>query len=150
MSLLKNLDRPESILEKGEMLGFEYRITNNFGGARCGYIKVPPGHPWHGMDFEIIPCEVHGGLTFSSGESEGSEWWIGFDFAHPSDLRDPDLPFESSIFRDEILGFYNRIQELCNRGSKPHLWTQDEIRAECMRVAGQAKGAVKDSLTVPD
>lgn len=47
-------------------------------GAWCGYVAVPPGHPWHGISYmectkghgpdcyeHSIPAEVHGGLTFA-------------------------------------------------------------------------------------
>lgn len=40
-------------------------------GALCGYVAIPPGHPWHGKDHDDIheadpDLEVHGGLTFSN------------------------------------------------------------------------------------
>jgi hypothetical protein len=65
-------------------------------GALCGYVGVPPGHPWHGKYEDDIECEVHGGLTYASecggevchvarpGESEDL-WWVGFDCAHAFD-----------------------------------------------------------------
>lgn len=65
-------------------------------GALCGYVGVPPGHPWHGQPCENVDARVHGGLTYGSacagsichvpldGES-GDVWWIGFDCAHAWD-----------------------------------------------------------------
>lgn len=58
----------------------------------CGYVAVPPGHPWHGLDYDSIEPypDIHGGLTFAEdhpplGEPD-SNWWLGFDCAHAGDL----------------------------------------------------------------
>lgn len=80
-------------------------LRHDEGGHWCGYVGVPPGHPWHGRgdlmsdDF----CDCHGGVTFASPCAHGHEgdpryvchvplpgepaevWWIGFDFAHSGD-----------------------------------------------------------------
>ena len=62
-----------------------------------GYVALPPGHTFYGMDYDKIHCEcainVNGGLTFASKVEkwpelpEGCEdWWvIGFDTAHFGD-----------------------------------------------------------------
>jgi hypothetical protein len=67
-------------------------------GAWCGYVGLPPGHPWHGKDYDSVDdVEVHGGLTYSKDchglichtprEGEPADvWWIGFDCAHCFDL----------------------------------------------------------------
>ena len=38
-------------------------------GHRCGYTRIPPGHPWHGKDYDDIDVDVHGGLTFAELET---------------------------------------------------------------------------------
>lgn len=50
-------------------------------GAANGYVKIPEGHHWHGLYYDDIPVEVHGGLTYGGGESG----WIGFDTLHCGD-----------------------------------------------------------------
>jgi hypothetical protein len=70
-------------------------------GGLCGYVAVPPGHPWHGLDFPDVPDAAHeaawGGLTYSaacSGEvchipapgEPDDVWWLGFDCCHYDDL----------------------------------------------------------------
>ena len=62
-------------------------------GNWCGYVGVPPGHPWHGKAYGDIDAEVHGSLTYAeecqgdichtpkAGEPEHL-WWLGFDCAH--------------------------------------------------------------------
>lgn len=58
----------------------------------CGYIAIPPGHPWHGLDYDSVPADVHGGLTYATGDARSDfphlpgGWWIGFDCAHLGDL----------------------------------------------------------------
>lgn len=33
-------------------------------GHLCGYLGIPPSHPWYGKDYDNIEAQVHGGLTF--------------------------------------------------------------------------------------
>ena len=56
-------------------------------GLANGYVAIPKGHPWYGMQYNDIPCDIHGGLTFSrSCNIFDSEYWmIGFDTAHLGD-----------------------------------------------------------------
>lgn len=52
-------------------------------GAVNGYVLVPEGHPWHGLDYDAEELDVRapGGLTFGSVDG-----WIGFDTLHFMDL----------------------------------------------------------------
>jgi hypothetical protein len=56
-------------------------------GWGCGYVGVPPGHPWHGLGEPNV--QIHGGITWSDshlpGEPPDGNWWIGFDTAHGGD-----------------------------------------------------------------
>ncbi len=49
-------------------------------GAINGYVRIPEGHPWHGLDYDDIDVAAHGGLTFAA------DGWIGFDTLHLGDL----------------------------------------------------------------
>jgi hypothetical protein len=69
-------------------------------GALCGYVAVPPGHPWHGKGYDDVNhvVRVHGGLTYAdscegnpkichvpeAGEPD-NVWWLGFDCSHHMD-----------------------------------------------------------------
>ena len=55
-------------------------------GAINGYVRIPDGHPWAGLDYDDIDVKVHGGLTFGDGE------WIGFDALHLGDYW-PGQPY---------------------------------------------------------
>jgi len=82
-------------------------------GTWCGYVGVGPGHPWHGMAFEDVPADVHGGLTWAcdycSGMAPGPVWWLGFDCAHWLDLCPLVVGYRSSewahltgaVYRDQ-------------------------------------------------
>lgn len=81
----------------------------DWSGHLCGYVAVPPGHPWHGVDYLRIDAYPHGGLTFgapaddhdASGrpfvKADREDWVVGFDCAHSGDLcprmleKHPDL-----------------------------------------------------------
>lgn len=81
MCLPLAVDRPELVLGKGDHLGFEWVIVHNDMGFRCGYVRVKPGHPWHGKDYNDIEddIDVHGGLTYARadkacGNGEDNGW----------------------------------------------------------------------------
>lgn len=104
-------------------LGYDCLINRNPYGALCGYVAVPPGHPWHSKTYndlgeaDIWP-NVHGGLTYSEkcqgpichkpkpGE-EDDVWWLGFDCAHFDDLipeyfKEPYLSMDLDLLRGRI------------------------------------------------
>jgi hypothetical protein len=82
--------------------GFPCLMTRGPIGAWCGYVAVPPTHPWHGVDYwpdekhPVMDVSVHGGLTYASscygqichvpkpGDTD-DVWWFGFDCAHAYD-----------------------------------------------------------------
>ncbi len=81
-----------------------FAAFNEEGGFWCGYIAVPPGHPWFGADDtdeRAWRIECHGGVTYGRdyrpyAEPDGN-WWIGFDCAHFGDRTKHSLGGE---FRD--------------------------------------------------
>jgi hypothetical protein len=89
--------------------GLSCLIVRAQPGHLCGYVAVPPGHPWHGVDYSgrydengesytpsPIDVDVHGGLTYAEkcqgkichvpapGDPD-DVWWLGFDCAHLGD-----------------------------------------------------------------
>ena len=101
--------------------GLACLARRNRMGNWCGYVAVPAGHAWHGVEYqELDELEVHGGLTYAAGcdleagicheplsGEDGEVWWLGFDCAHMTDLipymvklgmvRDEDWPL---VYRD--------------------------------------------------
>jgi len=131
-------DEPDRV--EFEAYGFPCLITRQVTGHLCGYVGMPPGHPWHGQGYSadaLDGVEVHGGLTYASackgdvchvpkpGEPD-NVFWLGFDMAHYGDFR----PADSGRFLPEVLlgpregGVYRDI---------PY------VRAQCERLALQAR-----------
>lgn len=90
---------------------YEYVIILNGLGHRCGYVAIPPEHPFDkipkpdndycrdgDLDYSEMDIECHGGLTFAS-RNHGlkselnitcNDAWIGFDCGHYDDGIDFD------------------------------------------------------------
>lgn len=98
MCLSLKISRPGDVLAEGQHEGYEWVVIHNQIGYRCGYVRVPKGHPWHGKPYDEIKAEVHGGLTFAEPDKpcdkpgEDDAYWVGFDCAHLGDAPDPSLP----------------------------------------------------------
>jgi hypothetical protein len=80
-----------------EAHGFPCLMQRGTSGGWCGYVAVPPGHPYHGKAWdELSSLSVHGGVTYADachgaichvprpGQPE-DVWWLGFDCAHAGD-----------------------------------------------------------------
>jgi hypothetical protein len=62
-------------------------------GAWCGYIAMPPGHPWRTTDPEGLPVEINyaspcnGEVCHVAEPGEPDDvLWLGFDCAHAGDM----------------------------------------------------------------
>ncbi len=123
-------------------------VRQQDAGHWCGYVAVPPGHPWHGMDFagsfdQDDRPEVHGGLTYSEkcqgkvchvpklGEPD-DVWWLGFDCAHAWDFR----PGDASHMQSLGLAAFPRPPDQVYR-------SHNYVKAEVARLAAQAKKAAR-------
>jgi hypothetical protein len=133
MCLSIKVRAPERVLAEGLAEGFEWIVTHNTAGYRCGYVKVEKGHPWYGQE----PCaSVHGGITFGEadvpcGKGADDGWWVGFDCAHYCDAPDPSLPINEGL------------QRICKNNSfiAPIVRTQDFVEDECRSLCAQAAAA---------
>jgi hypothetical protein len=56
-------------------------------GFANGYVILHRGHPYFGVEYDDIPVEVHGGLTFSEPDEVYDTWIVGFDTAHVDDNK---------------------------------------------------------------
>jgi hypothetical protein len=115
-------------------------------GNRCGYVRVPPGHPAFQQDYDSVDVNVHGGLTFADLEpctehADGQGWWLGFDCAHFQDaMYDPNVTPESicdpetrkclKIHREIVAKYYRSL-------GIEHYWTEAEVVAETEYLAEQ-------------
>ncbi|SLF32685.1 Uncharacterised protein [Mycobacteroides abscessus subsp. bolletii] len=97
----------KSPIETGQVDGIEWAtVEAPLYGAVNGYVRVPEGHPWFGLDYEAIDVEVHGGLTYGAVGIAGH--WIGFDTLHGGDIwpgnpgYQPRAPFDVNWDADMV------------------------------------------------
>lgn len=111
-------------------------------GSWCGYVGVPPGHPWFGADLDL-DADAPGGITYAAACEEGGHichvprpgeppevYWVGFDFGHSGDYM-PKVHAElaglpSSLSRRSKP--YDHEQALAQRGRRP-FWERDDVYA---------------------
>jgi hypothetical protein len=160
MCLSIALHRPDDVTGRGEHLGFEWITVHNGRGYRCGYVRIPRGHPWHGQGYDDVQGpggdapKVHGGLTFTEPDvncgkgGPDDAWWLGFDTGHAFDAPDPALP-QTGRLSPEIKAYLGMTHSLEAAGAFPnrdrlgspfsrHVWTQPDIEAECRDLCRQA------------
>ena len=83
------LDSPIKLVKNTWLKRYDDKPTNHGWGN--GYVRIPDGHEFNGMEYMDIPVDVHGGLTFGRYIEEGDYldfskgFWVGFDTAHHSD-----------------------------------------------------------------
>jgi hypothetical protein len=58
-------DEPDKIEWVDPATGYDCLIERNHYGPLCGYVAVPPQHPYHGAHYSEINVHVHGGLSYS-------------------------------------------------------------------------------------
>lgn len=95
-------DEPDKIQYTDAASGLPCLIIRNPSmGSLCGYVGVPPDHPWHGQDIWEMkdPPEAHGGVNYSAFCADempeemgichvpGSDdpphvWWFGYACDH--------------------------------------------------------------------
>lgn len=84
---MDNSDRKYEVIERNTYRGMDYLIIELRGEHNNGYVRIPEGHVLHGIPYDGLLINCHGGLTFSGDHLKGCEgWWIGFDCAHYGDL----------------------------------------------------------------
>lgn len=143
MCLSVAIDRPNDVLAKGEHLGFEWIVTHNGSGYRCGYVRVPKGHPWHGKDWSDLETlvECHGGVTFAKPDVDchggpDDAWWVGFDCCHWGDLPDPDLMTWRE--REPVVAAFIGALGSCGTYT-PEVRSQEYVEAHCRSICDQAQ-----------
>lgn len=103
--------------------GFPVLAVRNELGNWCGYVGVPPGHPWRGGNNDDLDnVRVHGGITYASpcqgaichvpapGEPD-DVLWIGFDCAHAYDLVPGMLQFQRGGHAGDVYRSLAYVQE---------------------------------------
>lgn len=102
-------------------------------GYANGYVAVPPEHPYHGVDYDNLLVDIHGGLTFDAAasvinSSQNTSWhslefigdaaqlpddyWVfGFDTLHSGDSLET-WPRERCV--EETLRLKEQLEKMSN------------------------------------
>lgn len=148
------VDEPDKAQWVDEATGLVCLAKRSTGcsGSWCGYVGVPPGHPWHGRDYSNVDVEVHGGLTYADRCQEDERpiedrvchipapgepddvWWFGFDCAHWLDIS-PQM-----AARERELGIFTELPSMPG-DFRERYRTLDYVRAECTALAEQLADA---------
>ncbi|HEX6527375.1 MAG TPA: hypothetical protein VF070_46290 [Streptosporangiaceae bacterium] len=115
---------PELLLSIGDHEGYLWEVQNNGVGYRCGFVRVPRGHPWHGRGYDQIPAD----LNFAQPDTEDDAWWLGFGWF---DAPDPSLPLREGRSPD----YYDHLSR------SGVIRTTEYVESECHRLAEQARRA---------
>lgn len=95
------------MLEEGILGEFPYAIWENGLGFLCGYIGVPPGHPWYGQDMDDVECDVHGGVTYTQGNIHGLHEAINLLHAKINENNIIDFYEQRLAEEKELAGLYS-------------------------------------------
>lgn len=88
-------------------------------GEANGYAIIPKGHPMHGKNYDDIPVDIHGGLTFSAPAdkldwpeipaTQKDGWVVGFDTCH---FMDTPERWPTSAVLDEAKNLAEQLDNL--------------------------------------
>lgn len=90
----------DTIVERyGTYKGYDYLVLRIRGMHLCAYVRIPETHDFYGKEYDDIPIECHGGLTFCQMTDFelpdiSNGYWIGWDYAHVGDWT-PLMPNEN-------------------------------------------------------
>lgn len=89
-----------------------------FGGHLCGYVRIPPDHPY--FMHKEIDLNCHGGITFNEVllNQVLQEHWIGFDCGHSGD-RIPSMEHLGNTI-PEMIELRKRLP--APKGMEDHPW----------------------------
>lgn len=161
-------DEPDKMVWVDPPTDLDCMIHRGPAGALCGYVGVGPDHPWHGMRYDEIDVEVHGGLTYGSdcadsdNEADGlchvpepgrphDVWWLGFDCAHSFDFM-PKFRADELKLADEFEAEGKLEEAKLFRRDKsygiftPVYKTIDYVKAEVESLAKQADEAKRSPI----
>ena len=100
-----------------ELSGYACRVAKGPVGALCGYVIVPPGHPWHGCDYGDEPVAGHiYDLTYSGNmfKQDVVGWAFGFDHGHVEhilsvDTRNRNTPI---VYMEDLEAACQQVMDL--------------------------------------
>lgn len=160
-----NTDKPW--LDEPNYEAFEYKdyvcvLRRNPLGAWNGYVLLTPNDPWYDIkNYNDIPIEVHGGLTYGKYTTDGLDnkvYAIGFDCAHWDDIVPMMVDENKKALIEkypELLEIYDRIDKIFDEKDMQNPITYKDInfvRKEIEYMVEQiikAKNCINNSVGCP-
>lgn len=134
---MKVLRRLKPTLEKVfEYKGYRCVVLFQPMGFRTAYVALPKDSQFYGVNYDEIPVECHGGLTYAdfdlySQKDMQDVWWIGFDCGHYFDKRDIET---YKKYYEETPYINARLIELTDEGE---VKTLNFCMKECVDIVDQ-------------
>ena len=80
----------QELLEYNTYKGYNYAVVSQ-GVIPCGYVEIPPNHPYFGRNYDKCNIYCHGGLTFAGKLNDNlnlptNTFWLGWDYGRCGDL----------------------------------------------------------------
>lgn len=122
-------------------LGFQCHIRrHSANGNFVGYVAVHEGHPWHGVNYDGIRAEFHGGITFAGRYEEiyADEYLVGGDFGHSHDFSPAHHAAMQEIYSRRTSLAPSRPFDELKRGYKDIEYVRIQVQ-ELARQALEAK-----------
>lgn len=132
------VDEPD--FREGITRGIPWCLRRSPLGTWCGYVRVEPGHPWHGAALHKAGASVHGGVTWSATDPVADAWWIGFDCGHANDLQ-PGLESVRRKAREHNSGLHEALTALESLVGAGEYRDHDYALSEVVDLAEQAAAA---------
>ncbi len=108
------------IIKESPLAAHRGKIGMDLGWGN-GYVLIPSGHHLHGVPYEDIIVDVHGGLTYSALVTpklievfelhldDLGAWMVGFDTAHYKDTLErwpkEAVQAETERLRDQLINY---------------------------------------------
>lgn len=151
-------DEPDKAQWVDEASDLDCLAVRAHHGAWCGYVGIPPGHPWYDVSPHKIRASVHGEVNFGSRCDEGKDiesepaichvpepgrpedvYWIGFDCAHSWDIA----PIRDERIRSitgEATDLYDNLLLKYRARYRTLEYVMDEVRSLAAQAAIAARG----------
>lgn len=141
------LNEPDA--DSGSWHFYQWRLLRmKNSGAWCGYVLIPEGHPWHGLDtWALADVSIHGGVTFAGHHPAFDSYAVGFDCCHSGDILpnaspDANLLNAMTVFTDLAQG----VELGSGSTYKTIAYARDEVKLLCEQ-AGAARKADSDAAS---
>lgn len=141
-------DHHVAIEDGGIYRGYEFLITFNIYGFRCGYVSIEPNHPAFNKDLEDKDndyLKVHGGIKnfFKHKDYGCKDKWIVFSCTQYGDIFDYSttmkyFPYTEKIFKsleDKLEKDFPNHKEIMNKFGS--IKSKEFVIQECKRLIDQ-------------